>query len=71
MSESKPLPTSLTPKSFLFTNFRREDTEAVFEQAFVDEVGCEYTARWIVKSEHIGLMNEAIRHMVPAKRIIK
>lgn len=69
MPESKPLPISLTPKSFLFTNYRRENTEAIFEQAFVDEIGCEYTVRWIVKTEHIGLMNKMIRHLVPAKRI--
>jgi hypothetical protein len=68
MPESAKVPIELIPKSFLLAGYSQEENRATFEQTFVDEIGCEYTVTWYTGTEYVGVMNEAIRHMVPAKR---
>ena len=58
----------LIPKGFVAIETMRRDDKTVFEQTFTDQCGNEYVARFLVRNSFLGLVNRAIRRLVPVAR---
>lgn len=58
----------LIPKGFLAVETMRRDDKTVFEQTFTDQSGREYVAKFLVRNSFIGLVNRALRRLMPEAR---
>jgi hypothetical protein len=58
----------LIPKGFVAIETMRRDDKTVFEQTFTDQNGREYMAKFLVRNSFIGLINRALRRLMPIAR---